>query len=236
VTSRAQANLIGFAVAIVVVTTVTVAGAALANDALVDADRDPATTHAADDLAAYLVAADASHTRGPNVVRSAAVRNLTASDLEAAVPSLRGRSIRVTLGGDVLVERGSPAASGDGRRVRDAGFERVERRVRVERPVQKTERIELSDRREVTLADHTGGVTVAVDSRRGRSVTTVRAGNRVVLHDPSGLAGEYSVAVPDTRPLALAFDADDPYVAGAATVSWRARNASVERLVVTVGA
>lgn len=235
-TSRAQANLIGFAVAVVVVTTVTVAGAALANDALVDADRDPATTHAAEDLAAYLVAADASHTRGPNVVRSAAVRNLTASDLEVAVPSLRGRSIRVTLGGDVLVERNGSAASGDSRRLRDAGVARIERRVRVEHPVQKTERIELSDRREVTLEDHTGEVTVAVDSRRGWSVTTVRAGNRVVLHDPSGLAGEYSVAVPDARPLVLAFGGDTPYVAGAATVSWHTSNASVERLVVTVGA
>ncbi|WP_147435575.1 hypothetical protein [Halobellus sp. Atlit-38R] len=235
-TSRAQANLIGFAVAVVVVTTVTVAGMALANDALVDADRDPATAHAADDLAAYLVDADAAHARGPNVVSSAAVRNLTASDLEAAVPSLRGRSIRITLGGDVLVERSAPAASGDGRRARDAGFERVERRVRVEHTVQNTERIELSERREVTLADHTGDVTVAVDPRRGRSVTTVRAGNRVVLHDPSGLAGEYSVAVPDAYPLVLAFDADGPYVAGAATVAWHTRNASVERLVVSVGA
>jgi hypothetical protein len=54
-TERAQAILIGFAVALVVVTTVTVAGATLASDALVDADRDPASVRAAESLAAHLV-------------------------------------------------------------------------------------------------------------------------------------------------------------------------------------
>ncbi|MFD1684378.1 DUF7263 family protein [Halobellus litoreus] len=226
---RAQANLIGFAVALVVVTTVTVAGATLANDALADADRQPGATRAAEALAAHLVDADATHTRRRNALRASAVSNLTAADLDDAVPALRGRSVRVSLGEAVLVDREGEDVPDDGRPVV------VDRRVRVERWTPETDRVALDDRAQVLVDDHDGRVTIRVETSPSRTVRTVRAGDRVVLHDPSGLDGRYDVSVPHTRPLPVAFESVG-YGGGTGTVGWTARTGTVERLVVTVGA
>ncbi|MGQ4554558.1 DUF7263 family protein [Halobellus sp. GM3] len=258
-TARAQANLLGFATAVVVITAVTVAGVALADDALADVDRDPGRAHAAERLAAFLVDGDAPHTRRSNALRSAAVSNLTASDLDEAVPPVRGRPVRVSLGGDVLVDRdgstdsiGGPAAEAAGgvRSPSDArgqpsaqraAVTRIERRVRVERAVRRSERVDLSERRRIELDEHVGEVTVTI-APGGAPVRTVRAGGRVVLHDSAGLAGRYAFDPPRTRPLAVEFEPSGSAAsglsrraAGTATVTWTATNASVERLAVIVG-
>lgn len=235
-TARAQANLLGFAAAVVVVVTVTVAGVALASDALADADRQPAATHAADRLSAHLVAADAAHTREPNVLRADRTANLTLARLDRKVPPVRGRAVAVTLGGKPIVERGDVGSSAtEPDTARSTESIRIERRVRVERDIERTERMDLTERGGYVLPDHTGRVVVRIDTRRTRTVHTVRADGRVVLHDPAGLSGRYVVRVPDVRPLAIdvGSDGDGP---GTATLSWTATNASVERLVVSVGA
>ena len=232
--TRAQANLLGFAAAVVIVVTVTVAGAALAGDALADADRQPAAAHAADRLSAHLVAADATHTREANVLRADRTANLTLDDLDGEVPPARGRAVAVSLGGETVVERGAVgAATGEGV-ARSADSARVERRVRVERAVERTARIDLAERSGRTLPDHTGRLVVRIDTRRTRTVHTVRADGRVVLHDAAGLSGRYAVRVPDVLPLSvdIGSDGDGP---GTVTLSWTATNASVERLVVKVG-
>ena len=226
-TGRGQANLLGFAAAVVVVATVTVTGVALASDALADADRQPGATHAAERLATHLIAADATHTRDRNVLRADRTATLTAADLDAAVPPIRGRPVSVSLGGDTLVERGGVDARHAG------GAVRVERRVRVERAVDRTQRVDLATRGSLTLPDHTGRLVIRLDTTR--TVRTVRADGRVVLHDPSGLSGRYVVGVPEVRPLTVEFESDDGE-AGTVQVSWTATNASVEELVVRVGA
>ncbi|MFB6250099.1 MAG: hypothetical protein ABEI27_00175 [Halobellus sp.] len=233
---RAQANLIGFAVAAIVVTTVAVGGVAIANDAVADADRRPFATHAAERLSAHLVAGDAPHTRGPSVLRARATANLTPAALDAAVPSLRNRSFRVALGTETLAARGrlsDPVAS----RPADRRTARISRRVRTERAVHRTNRIDLADRHETVLADHTGQMTVTVDSAHGQSVVTLRAGGRTVLHDPGGLDGRYVTSVPQTRPLDIAFTTRGrPVTDGAtATVTWTEPTARTESLVVVVG-
>ena len=235
-TTRAQANLLGFAAAVVVVVMVTVAGVALASDALADADRQPAATHAAERLSTHLVAADAAHTRGANVLCADRTANLTAADLDREVPPTRGRPVSVTLGGEPIVERGGVDGGSVGTDApRSVDSVRVERRVRVERGIERTERIDLTERAGRTLSDHTGRVVVRIDTHRTRTVHTVRADGRVVLHDTAGLSGRYVVRVPDVRPLAvdIGSDGDGP---GTVTLSWTATNASVEQLVVNVGA
>lgn len=231
-TTRAQANLLGFVAAVVVVTTVTVAGVALAGDALADADRQPAATHAAERLSTHLVAADAAHTRGPNVLRADRTANLTVADLDREVASIRGRPVSVSLGDETIIERGN--ITGDAA-LRSPDAVRVERQVRVERDIQRTERIDLTEQAGRTLSDHTARVIVRIDTHRTRTVHTVRADGRVVLHDAAGLSGRYAVRVPDVRPLDvdIGSDGDGP---GAVTLSWTATNASVEQMVVSVGA
>ncbi|WP_435186320.1 DUF7263 family protein [Halobellus sp. EA9] len=232
-TDRAQANLIGFAVAVIVVVTVTVGGAGLATDALADAEREPAAVHAAERLADSLVAGDSAHTRGPNVLDAAATANLTLADVDAAAPPVRGRPVRISLGGDVLLARG---AFGDRHSAGDEPV-RIVRRVRVEHDAARTERLDLRTERSVTLDDHGGNAAVTIDPVPGQSVTTVRAGGRVVLHDRSGLDGEYAVRLPSTRPLAVRFEVRGSGLgrAGTATVAWAAPTGRDERLVVVVG-
>lgn len=235
-TARAQANLLGFAAAVVVVVTVTVAGVALAGDALADTDRQPVATHAAERLSAHLVAADADHTRGANVLRADLTANLTLADLDREVPPVRGRPVSVTLGGESIVERGAVDTGTVGVDAsRSTDSIRIERRVRVERDTQHTDRIDLTERAGRTLPGHTGRVVVRIDTHRTRTVHTVRADGRVVLYDATGLSGRYVVAVPDVRPLVvdIGSDGDGP---GTVTLSWTATNGSVERLVVSVGA
>lgn len=233
-TTRAQANLLGFAAAVVVVVTVTVAGAALAGDALTDADRQPAAAHAAERLSAHLVAADAAHTREANVLRADRTANLTPADLDREVPPVRGRAVAVSLGGETVVERGAVGgAAGEGV-ARSVGSIWVERRVRVERAVERSARIDLAERSGHTLPEHTGRLVVRIDPRGARTVHTVRADGRVVLHDTAGLSGRYLVRVPDVHPLSVdvGSDGDGP---GAVTLSWTATNASAEQLVVRIG-
>jgi hypothetical protein len=236
VTARAQANLLGFAAAVVVVVTVTIAGAALASDALADADRQPAATYAAERLSTHLVAADAAHTRGANTLRADRIANLTLADLDREVPPIRDRPVSVTIGDETIVERGAVDGDTIGEDApRPTNSVRVERRVRIERDVERTERIDLTERAGRTLPDHTGRVVVRIDTRRTRTVHTLRADGRVVLHDAAGLSGRYIVRVPDVRPLDvdIGSDGDGP---GTVTLSWTATNDSVEQLVVSVGA
>lgn len=236
-TDRAQATLIGFAVAAVVVVTVTVGGVAIADDALADAERAPARTHAAERLAAHLVAVDGAHAREPNVLREAALANLTLADVDAAVPPVRDRAVRVSVGDRVLLARGGLADSagvGD-----DAPSSRVVRRVRIEREKPRTERVDLEDRRSITLDAHAGDAALRIDPAPGQSVTTVRADGRVLLHDPDGLDGRYAVSLPSVHPLEVAFAVrGTPALgrSGTVTVRWAAASGRTEPLEVIVGA
>jgi hypothetical protein len=222
VDARGQANLLALAAALVLVTTATVGSVALADRALGAADRDPAARHAAEVLGNRLVAADADHTRRANVVSRAALRALNASDLDRLAPPVRGRAVRVRLGDETLVERGDP----DGPTVR--------RLVRIERHESRTTSVNLRERSSVSLSGRVERVRLSVSTVGNATLTTVRANERVVLYDPSGLDGEYVVSVPPVSPPRLSFVVrGEPE--GTVTVEWRETNATTAPLEVTVG-
>lgn len=222
---RGQANLLSLAAALVLLTTATVGSILLANVALADADTDPGVRHGAEALADRLVAADAPHARRSNVVSEAEIRSLTAADVDHLAPSVRGRPVRVRLGGDVIVERGDP----DGVRVR--------RLVRVERTGTRTTTVNLSVRRRVSLPNRTPSVRLSVTTRNDTTLTAVRANDRLVLRDPEGLSGDYEFRAPRVAPPTVSFELEGaPEDAeGTVTVRWTATNATVEPLEVTVG-
>lgn len=184
--TRAQSNLLALPVALVVVTAVAVGGVAVADAALDGADRTPRTDHAARILAERLVSADAS-IRSANVLAASRMETLTASRLDRLAPAVAGRPVRVELDGRTLVERGDPR----GATVRRAIL--VADRRSVERTVTLTE-----DNATVALA-RTAQVRIVVSSPSGVAVRTVRAGDRVLLHDPGGIRGPAMVR---TRPVA----------------------------------
>lgn len=221
--SRGQANLLSLAGAVVLLTAAAVGSVALADRALADADRDPGARHAAEAAGARLVAADANHTRRANVVNGTALRALNASELDRLAPPVRGRAVRVRLGNETLLERGDP----DGPTVR--------RVVRVEEGTRRSESVDLSKRASVSLPDRVRRVGVDISVGGNARVTTVRANDRVVLHDASGLEGRYVAPVPPVAAPRLSFALEDGRN-GTAVVRWTATNATTEQLAVTVDA
>lgn len=221
--SRGQANLLALAAAVVLLTAATVGSVALADRALADADRDPGARHAAEAAGARLVAADANHTRRANVANETALRALNASELDRLAPPVRGRAVRVRLGNETLLERGDP----DGPTVR--------RVVRVEDGTRRSESVDLSKRAAVSLPDRVRRVGVDISVGGDARLTTVRANDRVVLHDATGLEGEYVASVPPVASPRLSFALEDGRNA-TAVVRWTATNATTEQLAVTVDA
>ncbi|SFR36410.1 DUF7263 family protein [Halogeometricum limi] len=218
---RAQANLLGLAAALVLLTTVATGSVVLANVALADADTDPGARHAAEAVADRLVAADANHTRRANAVSETEIRTLALTDVERLAPSVRDRDVRVRLGDDVLLERGDP----DGPTVR--------RLVRVERYEERSVTVDLSARQRVSLPNRTSAVELDVTTNGSTTLTVVRTNDRIVLRDRSGLTGRYEFRTTRLEPPQLSFTLDDG-IDGRAVVRWTVTNATVEPLEVTV--
>jgi hypothetical protein len=187
---RAQSNLLSVAVAVVLLVTATGLSVAVADDALVRADRDPLARHAAAATADRLVATGSPTTRRANVLRGARVANLTAANVDALAPPARGSPLAVRLDGRTLVARGSPAGP------------TVRRHVRVARTERVTETYEAGGTRVVVPAG-VDRVDVRVRSGPNTTLSTVRADGRPVLHDPDGLAGAATVRLSPRGPTTL---------------------------------
>lgn len=177
---RAQANLPVVAVALVVLTAVTGTAIAMAEGALVSADRDAAERAAAVAAADGLVAADASVTRRANVVDREALADLTPTDVEAVAPAVVGKDLRVRVGDRVILERGSPTGG------------TTVRRIALLATTDRWSEELATDGDSLTLPRRT--TTVTIREVEG-DVHTVRVDGRIVLHDPDGIDGETTVDV-----------------------------------------
>lgn len=179
--SRGQANLAVLGVAVLLLTIVTGVSLALADGALDSATREPLERHAASAVAERLIAPDASTTLRANVVRAGELDALSPAALDRLAPAAAGHDVRVRVGDETVVDRGSPR---DGTTVRRIVL--VAERTRVTRTVAIRDGA-------VTLPRRTRTVDLAIRPAAGTTVETVRANGRVVLHDTSGLAGTVRV-------------------------------------------
>lgn len=222
-TARAQTNLVVLAVALVLVTTVAGVSLAVADGALAGADRDPLDRRAAVSVADRLVAADAPVTTRGNVLNRSSTLSLTAGEVDRLAPSARGRPLRVRLDDRTLVERGDPTAGVTIRRVVLVSNRTTERRT-----------VALADAESVTLPRRTPRVMLRIAPNATTTVTTVRANGRVVLHNGSGLAGEYTVTTSRFETTRFTFAAgEDP--GGRVTVGYYPVRTTKAVLEVTVG-
>jgi len=221
---RAQANLPALAVAVVLLTTGTVTAVALGVDAFHEAERDPVERRVAESVAERLVAGDSALTRRRGVLDGPAVDSLNGTTLDRMVPTANGRSIRIALGGEVVLSRGGPAGGTTVRRV-----------VRVARPVERERAIDLATTRTVRLRNRTGRVALDVEPGANTTVSTVRAGRRVLLHDPTGLDGTATVRVARTDRRTLSVSANEN-ATGTVRLRYVRANASEAVLEVTVDA
>jgi hypothetical protein len=220
---RGQANLPALAVALLVVTTAAGLGFSLADDAFAGATRDTDEARTAA-LAERLVDARSPLTERANVVAAEAVTNLDAATLTSDFPAVSDAAFRIRLDDRTLAQRGDPR-----------GGATVERIVLV----QSRERVTVTPPLETgrtTLPRRTERVTIEIDPSPGTTVTTVRANDRVVLHDPSGLTGEYAVDVSRYATTTLSFAARGPLREGDIRLTYRPARTTKATLEVTVDA
>lgn len=210
---RGQANLPALAIALLAVTAVAALSVTVADGAFRSAERDAADRATAQATADRLVAADSPLTDRRNVLNASRLR---AGAVEAVVPP--DVDVRVALDGETVYERGDPV---DGETARRLTLVAEPQRVELEPPLSTGE---------VTLPRRTPRATVAVDP--GAGVETVRANDRVVLHDPAGIEGEHTVDLSRYETTTLAFDGNP---AGNVTVTYYPRRTVKADLEVTVG-
>jgi hypothetical protein len=210
---RGQANLPTLAIALLVVTTVAGLSVTVADSALGAAERDATERATAVAVADRLVAADSPLTDRRNVLNAS---RLDAASTEAVAPP--ETAIRITLDDDTIYERGDPS-----------GGPTIRRLVAVAEPQAVTIEPPLSFGT-VTLPRRSPRATIDIDP--GTGIETVRANDRVVLYDPSGIDGEHEVTLSRYETTTLSFDGDPRE--GDVAVTYYPRRTTKAHLEVTV--
>lgn len=219
---RAQANLPALAIALLALTATAGLALAVADQAFTGADRDPGQRRVAVELADRVVAADSPTTDRGNVLNASTLATLDSRSLRRAFPVIGDADVRVRLDDRTVVERGDPTQGTTIRRV-----------VLVQRRQTVTLDPRLPDN-ETTLPRRTRRMTVALDPPGTTTVHTVRANDRVVLHDPSGLDGEYTVHVSRFETITLAFETTGPLPPGSVSLTYFPARTTKAVLEVTV--
>lgn len=217
--TRAQANLPALAVALLLVGASVGLAVGLAGGAFEGADTDPANARLAASVSERLVAPDGPLSVRANVLSAAAVAN--ASD--DWLPEDAGVAVR--LDGEPVVSSGTPAGGATLRRL-----------VLVADAERRTFEPALGDQDAVTLPRRTSNATFTFDPEPETEITVVRANNRVVLRDPSGLNGTYDVELSRYDTVALSFDANRELRTGSVRVAYRVETTTKAVLEVTVDA
>lgn len=223
--SRGQTSLPALGIALVMLTVVTGLGVAMADTAIAGADRTPDERRAAAAIADRLVAADGPLAARSNVLNQSRVEDFDQSALEGHAPPASEYAVSVTLAGEEI------ASSGPGHR-----GTRISRLVVVESRESRTLTPELTTTDAVTLPRRSATATVTIDPPAGTTVWTVRANDRVVLHNRSGLDGRYEVSLVPYETTALRFQRAGRLEPGNVTVEYDAPRSTKETLVVTVDA
>lgn len=219
---RGQANLPALAVALLALTATVVLALAVGDHAFAQADRDPGQRRVGTALAERVVSADSPLTDRRNVLDAAALSSLDPTRLRAAFPVVGDHAVRIRVGNRSVVERGDASGGTSIRRI-----VLVRRRQTVEREPQL-------DDNETTLPRRTRRVGMDIDTPAPTTVRTVRANGRVVLHDPSGLDGEFEVRVSRFDTVTLTFETDSPLEPGTVELTYYPARTTKATMVVTV--
>lgn len=220
--NRGQATMVSLAVALLLLVAAAGTALALAHGSLAAAERDAAERNAATDLADRLVSPDAPHVRRRNVLDRDETEKLAVGDVESLSPGIEGRPFRIRIDDRTLLERGDPT-----------GGTTVERLVVSAADDALTYRLDLAADDAMTVPRRTEELRFAVESENETTVSTIRVNQRVVLHDPEGLEGNATVAVPWTATLRVTVEATGPDATVEVTAT--AETTAKARLEVTVG-
>jgi putative heme iron utilization protein len=221
---RGQMNLPALAVALLLVTTVTVMSFGMADRAYLSSERDADQRRIAVAVSERLVGVETPVTARENVLDADAVENLSASRLRALFPTTEGTDVRVRLGNRTVVEAGDPT---DGTTIRRVVL--VEHR----ESVALTPELSANDPT-VTLPRRSPRVDIELTPPDGTNVTVVRANENVVLKNNSRLFGNFEVSLSRFETTTLIFEADGPLPTGSVEVTYYPAETRKAVLAVTV--
>ena len=222
---RAQTSLPALGVALVLLTVVTGLGVAMADTAIAGADRASDERRVAAAIADRLVAADGPLAARSNVLNQSRMDDFNQSALEGSAPPASEYAVSVAVA-DEEIARSGTVHSGT----------RISRLVVVESRETRTLTPDLATTDAVTLPRRSAQATVTIDPPNATTVWTVRANDRVVLHNRSGLDGSYEVSLVPYETTELRFQRAGRLEPGNVTVAYDAPQSTKETLVVTVDA
>lgn len=221
--ARGQASLPALAIALLILSSVTVLSLAVADGALAAADRDAGERHVATSVADRLVAADGPIAVRQNVLDAAALESLDSGTLRNELAVVEDEAIRISVGGSPVV---SEPNARDGTTVRRiVSVRRIERRSLTPR---------LGSNKAVTLPRRTESVSIDLDPPNGTTIETVSTNDRVLLHNASGLDGHYDVELSRFETARLRFAGSGPLYQGNVTLEYPIEQRSRASLAVTV--
>lgn len=193
--TRAQTELPALAVALVLLTTVLLFGLGAADGALSSAERPSLERQAAVGLSERLTAPSAPVAVRANVLDPAALSALDRGTLESTYGVSPEHDVSVTLDGETVVGSGTPVQGTS-----------IDRLVLLERRSERTIVPEFESDRSVTLPRRTPNATLDIDPPAGVVVRSVRANDRVLLWNESGLRGEFTVSLSRLETKRLSFE------------------------------
>lgn len=217
---RAQTTLPAVAVALVLLTVVTAVGLAMADAALTGADRTPDERRVAAATAAHLVSTDGPLAERANVLTESRLERFDNAGLQRVTAAASTDDIAVELDGEPV------AASGD-----PDGGTTVRRLVLVERTTVETVD---PDGTSVTLPRRASNATLTLTPPDGTTIWTVRANDRVVLHNDSGLQGTFEVSLVTSETSQLRFESAGGLGSDAVEISYESPRTNKATLAVTV--
>lgn len=219
---RAQMNLPALAIALLVVTTVTVASFGMADRAYLSAERDADQRRVAVALSERLVGPGSELTARANVLDADEIAALNATELRESFPVSEDSDVRIRLGDRTLAAAGDPTGGTTIRRI-----VLVENRT----PVTTTPTLSATNPA-VTLPRRSPRVEIGLNPPDESNVTVVKANERVVLRNESGLTGRFEVRLSRFETATLTFGTDGPLPTG--SVELTAYPAETEKAVLAV--
>ncbi|MFB6224365.1 MAG: hypothetical protein ABEH86_11920 [Haloarcula sp.] len=222
---RAQTTLPALGIALVLLTVVTGLSIMMADTAITGADRTPDERRVAAAIADRLVAADGPLAARSNVLNRSRVDDFDRVALEQSASPVSEHAVSVELAGEEIASSGSTS-----------GGTRISRLVVVESRESRTLTPDFSTSDAVTLPRRSAQATVTLDPPSGTTIWTVRANDRVVLHNRSGLDGTYEIPLVPYETTELRFQRAGQLESGNVTIDYDAPRSTKETVVVTVDA
>jgi hypothetical protein len=206
------------------VTTVTVVSFGMADRAYLSSERDADQRRVAVALSERFVGPETPVTARENVLDAETVDDLNASRLRSLFPVTEGADVRIGLDDRTIATAGNPT-----------GGTTVRRIVLIERreAISLTPDLSANDPT-VTLPRRSPRVDLSLTPPEGTNVTVVRANEKVVLRNNSGLLGDFDISLSRFETTTLTFEADGPLPTGSVEVTYYPAETKKAVLAVTV--